>query len=185
MPTKTKQPRDYSKGKIYKIICLADPSVVYFGSTTQAKLADRMKQHRDYYNNYLKSGKIHCYSSSVLEKGKSVILLVEPWPCTSKDELCMREGKWILENECVNKQVAGAVAEAGGRKEYDKLKSAKRYGNKKEECKQYTKERYQTIGKTPTKCAYCNNVVSNANMAKHKRTNKTCLKIQQEANLTQ
>ena len=133
MPTKTKQPRDYSKGKIYKIICLTDPSVVYYGSTTQDKLADRMKTHRHHYKKYLETGKIKSYSFAVLEKGISKILLVEPWPCTSKDELCMREGKWILENECVNKYVAGAYAMAGGKKEYDK--QAKKDSYKKNRAK--------------------------------------------------
>ena len=200
MPTKTKQPRDYSKGKIYKIICLTDPSVVYYGSTTQDTLADRMKDHRHKYAKYLKTGKMERSSSLVLEKGKSIILLVEPWPCTSKDELLMREGKWMLENECVNKQVAGAVAKAGGKKEYYKMKFAERYANKKEECLQASlnwrnknkqkvleasRERYQTIRKTPTKCKYCNSMVSLSNMRRHEKQNKSCLKIQQEANSTQ
>ena len=196
MPSKTKQPRDYSKGKIYKIICLTDPSVVYYGSTTQDKLADRMKDHRDRYTRYLKTGKIRCYSSFVLEKGISKILLVEHWPCTSKDELCMREGKWILENECVNKYVAGAVAKAGGNKEYHRMKTKERYANKTEECKQaslnwHKKNRTKALqsmkerNTTQIECEHCNSVVSFGNMARHKKSNKSCLKIQQEANLTQ
>ena len=196
MPTKTKRPRDYSKGKIYKVICPTDPSVVYYGSTTQDKLADRMKDHRDRYAHYLKTGKLRCYSSRVLEKGKSIILLVEPWPCTSKDELCMREGKWILENECVNKYVAGSQAMAGGRKEYLKMKFAERYANKKEECNQacknwHNKNRPKVLqdmkerNTNPIKCEYCNTMVGFGNMARHKKSNKSCLKIQQEVNLTQ
>jgi hypothetical protein len=136
-----------------------------------------MKDHRDKYKQYLKTGKIQCYSSRVLEKGKSKILLVEPWPCTSKDELCMREGKWILENECVNKNVAGAYAKAGGKKEYDK--QARKNNYKKNRAK-VLEDRA-----TPIKCEHCNNVVSSGNMIRHKKTNKSCLKIQQEANLTQ
>jgi hypothetical protein len=169
---------------------------VYYGSTTQDKLADRMKQHRDDYRGYLKTGKIKSYSFAVLENGMSKILLVEPWPCTSKDELCMREGKWILENECVNKHVAGAHAKAGGKKEYHKKTFAERYANKKEECNQacknwHKKNRTKVLqdmkerNTKPIKCEHCNSVVSFGNMARHKKSNKSCLKIQQEANLTQ
>ena len=196
MPIKTKRPRDYSKGKIYKIICLTDPSVVYYGSTTQDKLADRMKQHRDDYRWYLQKGKIKCYSSRVLEKGKSIILLVEPWPCTSKDELCMREGKWILENECVNKHVAGAIAMYGGEKEYRRKKEQERYASKTEQCNKATmawhyKNRTKVVakmnirGKQKKVCSICGSEVSYRNMATHKKTAQKCLKIQQEVNLTQ
>jgi hypothetical protein len=142
-----------------------------------------MKDHRHKYKQYLKTGKMVNSSSLVLEKGKSKILLVEPWPCTSKDELCMREGKWMLENECVNKHQAGAVAMAGGKQEYYKKKCAERYANKTEEYKQKS-----LIWRNKTKaikCEHCNNVLSATHMSRHKRTNKTCLKIQQQANLTE
>ncbi len=53
---------DYSKGKIYKIVCNTT-GLVYIGSTCEPTLARRLAGHRGAYNAFLK-GK--CKKSSSL-----------------------------------------------------------------------------------------------------------------------
>jgi hypothetical protein len=91
----------YENAKIYKIVSPSNPELVYFGSTTQM-LNMRMAGHRAHY----KVGK-SCTSHVILEKGDAMILLVENYPCTSREELNKKEGEYIFNNQCVNKRVAG------------------------------------------------------------------------------
>ena len=91
---------NYSKAKIYKIIDLKE-NLIYIGSTTNA-LSVRMAQHRYVYKNKLKS--ISCHL--IFEKfgiNNCKIVLVENYPCISKEELQKRESEYIKHNECVNK----------------------------------------------------------------------------------
>lgn len=82
---------DYANGKIYKI---TGGGMTYYGSTTQA-LSKRMYCHKQ-----LK------YSSKIIvETGEAIIVLVELFPCTSKEELFSRERWFIENNECVNKNI--------------------------------------------------------------------------------
>jgi hypothetical protein len=97
----------YVNGKIYKIISYSNPDLVYYGSTIQP-LAKRMAQHR------LMRGKYK--SEQIIELGDAKILLVENYSCNSKEELHRKEGEHILNNNCVNKMVAGRT-----KKEYIKV----------------------------------------------------------------
>lgn len=91
----------YENSKIYKIVSPSNPDLVYYGSTIQ-KLSIRMAGHRARLNK--------CTSSMVLDKGDAIILLVENYSCNSKEELLKKEGEYILNNECVNKNVAGRTS---------------------------------------------------------------------------
>jgi hypothetical protein len=80
---------DYANAKIYKI---TGGGLTYYGSTTQP-LYKRMYRH-----------KTLTYSSKIImETGEAIIVLVELFPCKSKEELFSRERYWIENNECVNK----------------------------------------------------------------------------------
>jgi hypothetical protein len=83
---------DYANGKIYKI---TGGGMTYYGSTTQA-LSKRMYTHKQ-----LKYSR--CSSKIIIETGEAVIVLVELFPCKSKEELFSRERWFIENNECVNK----------------------------------------------------------------------------------
>ena len=87
----------YNNGKIYKIISYSNPDLVYYGSTIQP-LSKRMGLHR--VNN-------RCSSKQIIELGDAKILLVENYSCNSKEELHRKEGEYILNNNCINKMVAG------------------------------------------------------------------------------
>jgi hypothetical protein len=98
----------YKNGKIYKIIDLAYTEQ-YFGSTIQA-LCSRMALHRSDYKKRLNGGITRCSSFILFDKYTPQgckIELVEDFPCSSKSELLKREGYYIQNHDCVNKQVAG------------------------------------------------------------------------------
>jgi len=88
---------DYSKGKIYKIECNITGEV-YYGSTTQYYLTNRISAHT--------TAKIcHCVSRSIINRGDFNYKIVEYYPCNSKQELETRERWWIENNMCINKVI--------------------------------------------------------------------------------
>ena len=98
---------NYNNGKIYKIeSTLGDK--VYYGSTTKQYLSQRMTRHRGDYNRWLKGKRdavtvFKLFDEYSLENCK--IILVENYPCESKDELKTREAYYIRNFECVNKNI--------------------------------------------------------------------------------
>ena len=105
---------DYSKGKIYRIVCNTT-GLTYYGSTCEPTLARRLAGHVRNYK-YFKDGKKESYVSSyeILEGGNYTIVLVELFPCDSKMMLHQRERYYIKNNACVNKVVPTQT-----RKEYN------------------------------------------------------------------
>tara|TARA_B100001093_G_C26399933_1_gene830845 strand:- start:159 stop:635 length:477 start_codon:yes stop_codon:yes gene_type:complete len=86
---------DYSKAKIYKIVCDITGET-YYGSTTQP-LWLRMGKHRSKEN--------RCFSKQIIERGNYSYSLVEEYSCENKEQLCRRERFYIENNICVNKQI--------------------------------------------------------------------------------
>ncbi len=101
----------YHNSKIYKIIDNAYTKT-YYGSTIQT-LAERMASHRrtHRYGNYGTTAS-EIFKEFGLDNCK--IELVESVKCENQDELRKIEGKYIKENDCVNKIIAGR-----SKKEYD------------------------------------------------------------------
>ena len=96
---------DYSKGKIYRIVCNTTGKV-YIGSTSQDYLSQRLRKHvEEYKKNKEGIRKSGITSIQVLENQNYEIILVELYPCKSKDELHSRERYHIENNECVNKVI--------------------------------------------------------------------------------
>jgi len=108
---------DYQKAKIYKLWSpQGTEEEVYFGSTTD-ELRKRKNQHKSKNHN--------CKSKILFEKYDDVrIELVEEYPCNSKAELFKKEGEYIKNNKCLNRNVAGRT-----HKEYceDNKESIKEY----------------------------------------------------------
>jgi len=84
---------NYQLGKIYKIVC-NETGEQYIGSTTQKMLCTRLAHH-------VSTKK--CSSKGIIERGNYSMVLIENYPCSSKDELHKRERHFIetLDN-CVN-----------------------------------------------------------------------------------
>ena len=113
---------NYQFGKIYKI-STPHSSNIYIGSTSYKLLSQRMAKHTSGYRCYIK-GKGRYYTSyDLIQLGECNPLLIETYPCNSKDELEAREGYWLhkLRTDgvhCVNKLTPGAILGCGGIKEY-------------------------------------------------------------------
>ena len=95
----------YQKGKIYKIVD-SNNEKCYYGSTIQ-KLNIRFNGHKNsyIYDNRKKSTSKLLFDEFGIENCR--IELVELYPCNSIKELNLREGYYIKNNECVNKNIAG------------------------------------------------------------------------------
>ena len=102
----------YQNSKICKITDIGY-NKCYIGSTYES-LAKRMARHRSSYNDYL-NGKVSKIRSYCLFDEYGVnnckIELIENFPCNTKDELRKREGYYIKETDCINKQIAGRTKE--------------------------------------------------------------------------
>ncbi len=95
---------DYSKGKIYKIVCNVT-GLVYIGSTCEPTLARRLVGHRSMYTQVLNGTGNKLSSFEVLENNNFDIILIESVDCISKDELHARERYFIESIVCVNKLI--------------------------------------------------------------------------------
>ena len=96
-------------GKIYKVQNIAGDKI-YIGSTNKKYLSQRMDTHRSSYKQWKKENHSHTRSFDIFEEfgiENCVILLLENYPCGSKDELNAREGYYIQTMECVNKYIPG------------------------------------------------------------------------------
>ena len=86
--------KDYSKGKIYKIVN-DENNNIYYGSTVQP-LSKRMGNHRKKHN--------HCMTKNLgVDLKYCKIILVEDFPCERKEQLLMRERHFTEFQQCVNK----------------------------------------------------------------------------------
>jgi hypothetical protein len=85
----------YARGKIYKLVC-SHCNGIYVGSTTEPKLARRFGGHKNMVKQG-SSGKLYNHMRNHIDDFK--IVLLELYPCTSKDELRAKEDEWINELE--------------------------------------------------------------------------------------
>jgi hypothetical protein len=137
---------DYSQSKIYKIVS-PSKNITYYGSTTH-DLQKRLINHIRKYK-YYKDGKTNYVSvNDVLECDDAVIELVEAYPCNNRKELDKKEGEYIKNNECINKNIPGRTHQEWKLEniEYQKEYSQEYYNNNKDKFKKYSKE-YRTNNK--------------------------------------
>ena len=125
---------DYTNAKIYKIWS-PEGDDLYIGSTTQP-LYKRLSGHK-YSRN--------CSSKILFEKYDDVrIELIESFSCDNIEQLNQREGYFIRNNDCINKQIAGRTKEEYYQvnKEKNKEKKKDYRENNKEKITEYNKEYY-------------------------------------------
>jgi hypothetical protein len=137
----------YKNGKIYQITNLTHTKF-YIGSTTES-LSNRMAKHRNIYMQYLEGKRQTRMSVFELfeEDGphNCKILLIELFPCNSKEELNAREGTHIINNQCVNKQIAGRTQKQYIAENKDKIREIQRLyrENNKDKVKENKAAYYQ------------------------------------------
>ena len=110
---------DYQQGKIYKIECNVTGKV-YIGSTCEPILARRLAGHVGNYRCYL-NGKFNYVSSfDILQNEDYCIVLLEKYPCNTKDDLYARERYWTNNIDCINQHKNQGMLNELGEKEYHK-----------------------------------------------------------------
>ena len=95
---------NFQQGKIYKIVDNTNGNI-YVGSTFEKTLARRLANHRAAYNSYLKNNTHFLTSFNIFKNGDYRIVLLEAYPCKSKDELKARERYYIERLDCINKNI--------------------------------------------------------------------------------
>jgi hypothetical protein len=113
---------NYQNGKIYKIEDVGG-NLCYIGSTTKQYLSQRMTWHRGDYKKWLAGKGNKITVMDIFEKygvENCKIVLIELYPCNSKDELHKREAHFIKTLDCVNKCIPGRT-----RAEYEEVNKAK------------------------------------------------------------
>ena len=98
---------NYSDGKIYKIIS-NQTNKIYVGGTAEKYLSKRLAAHRSNFKKW-KNNKYHYVSSfELIQYPDHKIILIEKYPCDSRDQLLAREQYWIDQNKdiCLNIQNA-------------------------------------------------------------------------------
>lgn len=108
---------DYKNGKVYMLepICEYDEGDVYYGSTTTT-LVKRLSEHRKLSNSTTSKYLIEKYGRDNIK-----IVLMENYPCSSKDELKAVEAKYQRQNKCVNKNIAGRTKKEYYQDNHDKI----------------------------------------------------------------
>lgn len=186
---------EYKNGKVYKIIS-ENTDMVYIGSTSCYYLSERMRLHRHKYREW-KDGNYHFMTSfKVIECGDPKIVLLEKYPCKSKDELEARERYWIENTENVaNKNIPTRTLKEYlkdneekirlRRQKYDeknkesmKIKKHAYYqknkqhlqekGKKYREENKETRERYRALEIT----CDCGSKIKKAELSRHRRSKK-------------
>ena len=95
---------NYENSKIYKIVDNKNKEC-YIGSTTKS-LAERIAHHRYAYKNGMGSLKsFEMFDKYGLENCK--INLLMNYPCVNRKDLEKKEGEFIRNMECINKNIAG------------------------------------------------------------------------------
>ena len=149
----------YQRGKIYKIIS-NQTNDIYYGSTIEDRLTNRLSGHRKNYRQWLSENFRYMTSFEIVKFEDAKIILVETFPCKTKYELLAREQFYIDNNDCINKQRA---LRTESRSVYDK----EYYEENKDKIFEYRKQYHQQT----FKCE-CGSLVRNYGKTEHFRTKK-------------
>jgi hypothetical protein len=110
---------NYKLGKIYAIECNVTGQK-YIGSTCEPTLAKRLTKHVGNHRCYLKGTYHYVSSFKIFENGDYCIVLLEKYPCDTKDELLARERYWCNELECINQRKNQGMYNSLGEKGFAK-----------------------------------------------------------------
>lgn len=138
---------DYSQGKIYRI---DSENGTYIGSTVH-DLEKRLYDHKSSLKSY-KAGKVRFITSHIVLDAPDVEMrLVEDYPCSTRNELLLREKYWINffseRMEIVNK--CNPIREEGDKQAYHKAYYERIKDT--EEFKEQQRQQYQRKKETQTR----------------------------------
>ena len=131
---------NYQEGKMYKIVSFQTDKI-YVGSTCDKSLASRMSRHRCHFKRYLKDEHNYITSFEILKYDDAQIILIENFPCNSRDELLARERYHIEQNkEIVINKMKKPYTSDDEEKQRIKNYQQKYYENNKEKLKENVKK---------------------------------------------
>jgi hypothetical protein len=169
-PTNSNRPtmKDYNASFIYKI---TNGVLDYYGSSCDT-YARRKSKHTTQWNT--------CTSKKIINGDLPWTMdIIEMFPCSCLEQLEDREAWWIMNNECVNEHVPGAVRRAGGLKAYNKKNCAQYYADNKEALiekqKQYYEDNKEAINEQKRikhNCDVCGGKYTTVNKATHFKSKK-------------
>ena len=189
---------DYSKGMIYKLCC-KDPQIteIYIGSTINKK--NRKNTHKKCCNNSNEKDYNSYKYEFIRDNGgfeNFDMILIEAFPCNSKNELISRERYWI---ETLKPKLNRNIPTRTQREWYEENKTEfnikqkkyreehkedfkkyqKKYREKNKDkinkkSKEYREENKDKIKKyyEKIKCEKCNCFISKCNLKRHQKTMK-------------
>jgi len=174
---------DYSKGKIYKLVSEVNDEV-YVGSTTKNYLCERLNDHKQRYKLYKIGKKITHYTAfDMLSNGSVKIVLIENYPCNSKDALLQREDYYInkLIDEgynVVNKRLKNfqtkdekiAYTKEYYQKNKKKMNAQTKINKRRWRSKPKNKVKEQQKAKAKEVCKVCGVLCRKYGMSKHRKT---------------
>lgn len=161
---------NYQNGKIYKLISYVSDKI-YVGSTCQS-LAKRLSCH--------KHQPAHKGASSreLTSIGDCDIILIENFPCISKEELHAREAYWIRKLDCINKVIPGRKKQEYRKTEEYKSKAKHWPSNSRESKSECFKKWYDTHQdhiknrRLSRSICECGNRYRSIDKARHERSKK-------------
>ena len=157
---------DYRNGKIYKLIS-TETDNVYIGSTSLKYLSTRLVGHKHAYTSWQAGKGRYVSSFEIVQHDNCKIILLENFPCESKDELHAREQYWIENSaNCINKRKASAGL---SRVDYNK-QYVKQY-QKQPKIKAYHKQYQKQYNQTKIKCI-CGSTGSINDYSRHIKSQK-------------
>ena len=109
-------------GYIYKIFGKTDDDLVYYGSTTQKRVCNRISGHNRSYKSWKLGKSSFVTSFSVIDTGDWDYMTVEKVMHDEKFELRNRERYWIENNKCVNKCIPNNTPKEYGKKYHEENK---------------------------------------------------------------
>ena len=125
----------YQRGKIYKLISNQTDDV-YYGSTIEVVLTNRLSGHRKGYKRWLNGKSDYVTSFEIVKFEDCKIILIEEYSCANKYQLTAREQYYIDNNKCVNKYKTPTGL--------TKSEYKKKYNNEfKKDLEQYFKNYYE------------------------------------------
>ena len=144
--TKRALAQTYQNGMIYKITDNGYTKC-YYGSTINI-LSKRLDNHKQSYKAWKNNKANKCTVYNLFEEfgiENCKIELVELFPCNSRIELEKKEGEYIRNNDCLNKNIAGRTRLEYQKKynEANKERLKEYYQDNKEILKNYKKQYYQ------------------------------------------
>ena len=151
-----------NNAKIYKITDNINNNI-YIGSTCQS-LKTRLSEHKSKYKRFLKGLYQNVKSFDIIKNNDYKIELLEDCDIKTKQELLARERLYIVNNECLNKNIPGSYDK--GYQQYQKEYKAKN----KEKLKDYREANKDKLNEK-IECECCGKYTY-ANKSIHIKTSK-------------